>query len=254
MLQPQAWFIGHGSPMNALESNSYTQAWANLTKTIKKPKTIIMVSAHWTTKGTFVSGNTKLKTIHDFGGFPDALTQYQYDVAGNPELAHKIEKVTNNQVQINNSWGIDHGAWSVLTQMYPDADVAVIQLSIDVNKTYQQHYDLAKLLADKLSSEDVLFITSGNVVHNLAKLDWRNSGSIYPWASLFNDITVQNILARDDMAILHKQDNFSLAHPYDDHYIPLVYFAGFASKLAHREVFNNKIDMAALAMTCFSAI
>ncbi len=165
-------FLGHGSPMNAIEENEFVQGWRNVGKTLRKPNAILCVSAHWETKGTYVTAMNHPQTIHDFGGFPEELFQVQYPAKGSPELAKETQKlITKTEVGLDEKWGLDHGCWSVVKHLYPSADIPVIQLSLDYYQTPQYHYDLAKELA-KLRKKGVLIIGSGNMVHNLGMVAW----------------------------------------------------------------------------------
>lgn len=160
-------FIGHGSPMNAIEDNEFSQRWRKMGKEIPQPKAVVVISAHWLTKGTFVTAMHQPKTIHDFGGFPQALFDVQYPAQGNPKLATEIQKmIVNPAVELDHDWGLDHGTWSVVRHMYPNADIPVLQLSIDYHKPAKYHYELAKQLLN-LRKKGVLIIGSGNMVHNL---------------------------------------------------------------------------------------
>src|SRR2546428_9087131 len=166
-------FVGHGNPMNAIEDNQYTRAWKLIGLNMEKPKAILVVSAHWLTRGTFVTGMLKPRTIHDFGGFPDRLFAVQYPAPGSPELAEEIkQQIKLAQIKLDHEWGLDHGTWSVLAQMFPMADIPVFQLSIDYTKPTSWHYELAKELAF-LRNKGVLLMGSGNVVHNLRLADFH---------------------------------------------------------------------------------
>ncbi len=166
-------FLGHGSPMNAIEENEFVQGWREIGKTLPKPNAVLCVSAHWETKGTFVTAMEKPKTIHDFGGFPKELYEIQYPAPGSPDLAKETKSIIKKtEIELDDKWGIDHGAWSVIKHLYPDADVPVIELSLDYSQSPQYHYELAKELAP-LRNKGVLIIGSGNMVHNLRMVDWR---------------------------------------------------------------------------------
>src|ERR1700739_480782 len=176
-------FVGHGNPMNAIEQNEFSYKWKLLGVELPKPQAILCISAHWETKGTFVTAMQKPKTIHDFGGFPQELFDVQYPAPGNPSLAKQIKsEIKKTEVGLDEEWGLDHGCWSVIKRMYPNADVPVIQLSLDYTKPAQWHYDLAKELSE-LRHKGVLIVGSGNMVHNLGMLNWRNLNSGgYDWA------------------------------------------------------------------------
>ena len=245
-------FVGHGSPMNALEDNEYTQAWKTMFAGIPKPKVILMVSAHWLTRGVFVSAVEKPKTIHDFGGFPKALFDAEYPAPGSPETAQEIsEMVSSVSVGLDKDWGLDHGAWSVLLPVYPDADIPVLQLSIDYYKPGAWHYDLAKELAS-LRKKGVLIIGSGNMVHNLGLVDFRNPDNGFDWAVEMNETFKKHILTGDhaplkDYTSLGKAA--ALAIPTPDHYYPLLYTLGLQGKDEKVEIFNDKAMMGSLTMT-----
>jgi 4,5-DOPA dioxygenase extradiol len=179
-------FVGHGNPMNAIEDNEYSNKWKTLGNELPKPQAILCVSAHWETRGTFVTAMQKPKTIHDFGGFPQELFNVEYPANGSPMLAKQIkEEVKNTIIGLDETWGLDHGCWSVIKRMYPNADVPVLQLSIDYTKPAQYHYDLAKELAS-LRNKGVLIVGSGNMVHNLGMVNWQNPNGGYDWANEMN--------------------------------------------------------------------
>lgn len=184
-------FIGHGSPMNAIEDNEFSKRWQQMGKEIPTPKAVVVVSAHWLTKGTMVTAMPSPKTIHDFGGFPQALFDIQYPAPGSPELATEIQKlITNPAVELDHDWGLDHGTWSVVKHMYPDADIPVLQLSINYYKPAAYHYELAKQLLS-LRKKGVLIIGSGNMVHNLRMVAWDKLNEPeygFDWALEMNDI------------------------------------------------------------------
>ena len=221
-----AVFFGHGSPMNTLEHNRYTEVWRRLGESVPKPRAILAISAHWTTRGTAVTAMEKPRTIHDFGGFPQELFEVQYPAPGNPALAARVrELLAPIDVQLNKTWGLDHGAWSVLVHAYPQADVPVVQLSIDGTKLPRFHYELAKKLSP-LRDEGILIAGSGNVVHNLGRIQWTEGAKPYDWAVRFNDSVRGYLAARDhgpliDYATLNEDARVSVPTP--DHYLPLLY-------------------------------
>jgi 4,5-DOPA dioxygenase extradiol len=242
-------FFGHGSPMNAIENNNFTAKWKDIISGVKKPKAILVISAHWQTHGTRITGNTDLKTIHDFGGFPQELFAVQYPAKGNPELAGEIAKQIGAKVDLN--WGLDHGAWSVLRQIYPLVNIPVLQVSLDVNKTSREHYELGQKLA-YLREQDVMIIGTGNIVHNLRMIDWEGK-SQNDWAGQFNDIIVENINARNfENLIDYKQygDTATKSVPSNEHYLPLLYVLGASNLNDQIEVFNNEIVLGSISMTC----
>lgn len=219
-------FFGHGNPMNALEHNQYTAAWRRLGDSVAKPKAILSVSAHWYTHGTAVTAMDRPRTIHDFGGFPQELFEVQYPAPGDPALAERVrELLAPVEVPLDKSWGLDHGTWSVLVHAFPQADVPVAQLSIDGTKPPSFHYELAKKLAP-LREEGVLIIGSGNVVHNLGRIQWTEDAKPYDWAVRFNDKVRGYLAAREhgpliDFAALGEDARLSVPTP--DHYLPLLY-------------------------------
>ncbi len=247
-----ALFVGHGNPMNAIEENEFVAGWRNMIKTVEKPKSILCISAHWETKGTYVTAMEKPNTIHDFGGFPQELFDVQYNAPGDPVLAAFTKKtVLNASVQSDYSWGLDHGCWSVIKQMYPEADIPVIQLSIDYTKPLSFHLQLAKELA-ALRRKGVLIVGSGNMVHNLRKVDWGNENSGYDWAIEANDGFKKMILNEeyDKLTNLNALPSaFQLAIPTPEHYIPLLYTLGLKEKDEETVFYNDALVMGSLSMT-----
>ena len=228
-----AVFIGHGSPMNTLEKNRYTASWENLGKSLPRPKAILAISAHWYVSGTAVTAMTSPKTIHDFGGFPQALFDVQYPAPGNPELAARVRDLLSPiDVELDYSWGLDHGTWSVLAHVYPEASVPVVQLSIDATQPAGFHYALAARLR-VLRDEGILILGSGNVVHNLRTINWQAAAPAFDWATRFND-TVRGHLQRHDHAPLVAYENFGadarMAVPTPEHFLPLLYVIGLQEK------------------------
>lgn len=242
-------FIGHGSPMNAIEKNEYHKKWIELGKTLPKPKAILVVSAHWLTKGTKVTAMEKPRTIHDFVGFPDELFEQQYPAQGSPEFAKKTQSaITKTKVQSDFEWGLDHGTWSVLLPMYPNANIPVFQLSIDYTQPPQYHYELAKELA-KLREEGILIIGSGNIVHNLSMIRWN--GKAYDWAIEFDWKIKKFIDERNHISIINyeKLGNIAkLAVPTNDHYLPLLYALALQAKNESVSYFNDKCEMGSISM------
>ncbi len=247
-----ALFVGHGNPMNAIEENLFVAGWRKMIENIDKPKSIICISAHWETRGSYITAMDKPKTIHDFGGFPDSLYKVQYNASGDPILADLIQKtIHTGEMQLDYNWGLDHGCWSVVKQMYPKADVPVIQLSIDYTKSMSYHFNLAKELAI-LRRKGVLIIGSGNMIHNLRLVDWENQHSGYEWALEANDGFKQMILHEEfDKLINYKKlaSSFQLAVPTPDHYIPLLYVLGLIEKDEMTEFYNDTVLMGSLSMT-----
>lgn len=245
-------FVGHGSPMNAIEDNIYSQTWHKMGKELPRPKAILSISAHWLTNVTKVTTNTKPKTIHDFGGFPKPLFDAQYPAPGSPEYAKLTQElVTHSHIQGDDSWGLDHGTWSVLLPMYPAADIPVFQLGIVYEQSPTYHYEIGKQLA-KLREKGVLIIGSGNLVHNLGRIDWGGSGKIYDWAQEF-DARMTKWMDSGDHASILKYKNLlgataEIAHPSNDHLLPLFYILGLQQKGESIRYFNDKFDMGSISM------
>jgi 4,5-DOPA dioxygenase extradiol len=248
-------FLGHGSPMNAIEENEFVSGFRKTGRDLPKPVAILCVSAHWETKGTFVTGMENPRTIHDFGGFPPELYKVQYPAPGSPELAREVQNtVRETSVEWNESWGFDHGSWSVIKHLYPDADIPVIQMSIDYTKTPGEHYRLAKELSS-LRNKGVLIIGSGNMVHNLGMVAWdklKVPGFGYDWAMEASDKMKQFILNDNHQALINYSAQgrpFSLAIPTPDHYLPLLYALALKSGKDRIELFNDKAIGGSLTMT-----
>jgi len=247
MTQP-AVFFGHGSPMNAL-GGPYAEAWRELGEAIGKPLGIVMISAHWETRGLGVTAQARPETIHDFGGFPAELHAMQYPAPGSPDLARRVAKLT--QAHAVESWGLDHGTWSVLTHVWPDADVPVVQLSLDRTLTARQHYELAKALGP-LRDEGVVIAGSGDFVHNLRT--WKRAGedSPYPWASSFNEAVKAAFVRGDHDALIDWVDlaeDAQLSVPTDEHYLPLLYVAAQQRPGEAVSFFNDEIIGGSISMT-----
>ena len=222
-----AVFFGHGNPMNALSRNRYTEAWAELGRTIPRPKAILSISAHWFVPQTGVTVSTAPKTIHDFGGFPRELYGVQYPAPGDPELAQRVRKLLEpTPVALDESWGLDHGTWSVLCHAYPEADIPVVQLSIDETKPASFHYEIGERLAP-LREEGVLIAGSGNLVHNLHAYAWgRHDVEPYDWAVRFEQEARDRILSGENTALIQYEKlgrDALLSIPTPDHYLPLLY-------------------------------
>lgn len=246
-------FVGHGNPMYAIEENEFTQEWQNLGQTLQKPKAIVVISAHWETIGTAVTAMPNPRTIHDFYGFPPALFNVQYNPPGNPELAKRItSKIKQTKVELDESWGLDHGTWSVLKHLYPKADIPVIQLSLDRTKSASEHYELAQEL-QFLRDEEILVIGSGNIVHYLRLINFHNkSGN--DWANSANEILKSFILANDHQNLVDYQtlgNEVQLAIPTPEHYLPLIYVLGLQKEGEKVKIFNDKVELGSISMTSF---
>jgi 4,5-DOPA dioxygenase extradiol len=247
-------FVGHGSPMNGIEDNSFTQYWKKLASEIEQPKAVLCVSAHWLTKGTFITAMEKPPTIHDFGGFPQALFDVEYEAPGEPKLAEETTKLfKTTTVGLDHEWGMDHGTWTILRHMYPDATIPVLQMSIDYNKAPQYHYDLAKNL-QALRKKGVLIIGSGNMVHNLGMIAWDklNEPFGYDWTIEMNTIFKQKIEANDHAALIaYEKLNAAakLAIPTPDHYYPLLYTLALKEEKDAISFFNDEPLAGSLTMT-----
>jgi len=225
-----AMFFGHGNPMNALTQNAYTRAWNTIGAELPRPKAILCVSAHWYAPYTALTGMPSPRTIHDFGGFPRELFEFSYPAPGDPALATRVRELLEPlDAGIDEQWGLDHGAWSVLAHVYPKADIPVVQLSIDETKPPEFHFEAGKLLAP-LRDENVLVVGSGNVVHNLHAYAWgRHPAEPFDWAVRF-DARVRELLRSGDMMPLVDYESLGrdalLSAPTPDHYLPLLYIAG----------------------------
>jgi 4,5-DOPA dioxygenase extradiol len=226
-------FFGHGSPMNTLARNQYTDAWRKLGASTPKPRAILAISAHWFTRGTAVTAMAAPKTIHDFGGFPQALFDVQYPAPGDPKLAARVrDLLAPVPVLLDQSWGLDHGTWSVLAHAYPDATIPVVQLSMDGTKPALFHYELAKHLAP-LREEGVLIVGSGNVVHNLMLMRRDGAAPAFDWARRFNEKVRQALVSRDHMALIAFErmgEDARLSVPTPEHYLPLLYIAALQAE------------------------
>lgn len=246
-------FMGHGSPMNGIEVNEFSTGWANMAKSIPQPSAVLVVSAHWFTRGTKITAMDFPPTIHDFGGFPQALFDVQYPAPGNPTLAKEAaDLVTSTIVELNHDWGLDHGAWTVIKHMYPNADIPVLQLSIDYTKGAQYHYNLAKEISS-LRKKGVLILGSGNMVHNLRMISWEMiNGGGYDWALEANDKFKSAIIHKDHQSLINFEQmggDVRLAIPTPEHYLPLMYTLGLQGDEEEALLFNDKVVGGSLTMT-----
>ncbi len=250
-----ALFLGHGSPMNAIEENEFVAGFREVGKNLPRPKAILCLSAHWETRGTLVTAMAHPPTIHDFGGFPQKLYEVEYPAPGSPELAAETKSLlTKTEVGLDQKWGLDHGCWSVVKHLYPDANVPVIQMSLDYYLTPQAHYELAKELAS-LRKKGILVIGSGNLVHNLGRVAWEKLNEVgfaFDWATEANETMKKYILNGDHKQLINYKTQgraFDLAIPTPEHFLPLLYI--LALKEDHEEVsiFNDKAVAGSLTMT-----
>ena len=250
-----ALFLGHGSPMNAIENNCYTAGFQQIAKGLPIPKAILCISAHWETRGTYVTAMDRPETIHDFGGFPEPLYQFRYPAPGCLALAERVKRMIKSaNVEFDYEWGFDHGCWVVMKFLYPQANVPIVELSIDYTQPAAYHYALAKELA-ALRSEGVMIIASGNIVHNLRKIDWthlEDAGFGYDWALAFNEKIKKLILDGDHRQIIDIEktdENYRYAVPYSDHFLPLLYLLALQTRDDKLSFFNDSLVGGSLSMT-----
>jgi 4,5-DOPA dioxygenase extradiol len=248
-------FIGHGSPMNGIEDNEFSRNWHQLGKEIPTPSAVLCISAHWLTRGTFVTAMEHPKTIHDFGGFPKELFDIQYPAPGNLQMAKEtVDLIRETNVSLDQNWGLDHGTWTVVRHMYPEAKIPVLQLSIDYHKPASFHYKLGAELSE-LRKKGVLIIGSGNMVHNLRMVAWDKmdeTGFGYDWALEMNEVFKKNILSANHKALIDYDKLGTAAMkaiPTPDHYYPLLYTLGLQTKTEGIDIFNDKAVAGSLTMT-----
>jgi 4,5-DOPA dioxygenase extradiol len=254
MTKMPALFIGHGSPLNTLERNGYTEAWRAFGRELPRPRALLVVSAHWYFGATAVTAMARPRTIHDFYGFPQPLFDFDYPAPGAPDLAREIvEMVKPEWVGLDrDQWGLDHGTWSVLAHLYPEADVPVVQLSINALRPLEYHLALAERLAP-LRKSGVTILASGNVVHNLRQLQWNAADAAFDWAERFDDAVVEQ-LGREPADILKvaEHPDYALAVPTPDHFIPLLYLAGLAAAEGARpKALLRGCALGSISMTCY---
>lgn len=245
-------FLGHGSPMNAIEQNGFSKGWAAIGKQLPRPAAILCVSAHWETQGTFITAMERPETIHDFSGFPKELYDVQYPAPGNPELAGETSNlIQHSKVALDQNWGLDHGCWSVLKHLYPNADIPVLQLSLDRSQSPQFHYDLAKELAP-LREKGILIVGSGNMVHNLRIMNWNTPEQGFDWAMEAND-SFKRLISKDEHSSLIQYKSLGSAIqqavPTPEHYLPLLYTLGLKNGKDTLTFFNDKTIMGSISMT-----
>jgi 4,5-DOPA dioxygenase extradiol len=247
-------FIGHGSPMNIVYHNAYTQSLQAIRASLPTPEAILVVSAHWLTQGTFVCTTDKPKQIYDFYGFPDELYKVHYHPPGAPLIAKSIiHELKPKNIQVDAEWGIDHALWAVLIHMYPKADIPVLEMSIDVTLNEDEHYTLAKNLSF-LRKQNVLIIGSGNIVHNLHRIEHEVDAEPYPWAVEFDTYIKDALLQKNIDRLLHYKKLSSvgnIAVPTNDHYLPMLYSAALREEGEQIEFFHESIQNASISMRCF---
>jgi 4,5-DOPA dioxygenase extradiol len=248
-------FIGHGNPMNAIEENQFVAGFRKIGQTLPEIQAILVVSAHWLTKGTSVTAMQNPRTIHDFGGFPKALFEQQYPAPGAPELASDIKNlITSTLIHEDHEWGLDHGTWTVLKHMYPAANIPVVQFSIDYQLSLEQHFELATKL-QALRERGVLIIGSGNIVHNLRAVDFSRINEVgygYDWAEESRKFVNEQLNTRNFKALLDLEKApaaLKMAVPTTDHYIPLIYSLGLSQQTDEIELFNDALLAGSLSMT-----
>ena len=248
-------FLGHGSPMNAIEENEFVRGFRSVAAGLPKPRAILCVSAHWETRGTFVTAIPNPPTIHDFGGFPKALFDVQYPAPGSPTLARETKAlVKKTEVGLDDKWGLDHGAWSVIKHLYPKADVPVIQMSLDHYQTPEYHYELARELSS-LRRKGILILGSGNMVHNLGMVAWDKLNAVdyaYDWAREASEKMKRFILEGDHQSLVKFRSQgkaFDLAIPTPEHFLPLLYTVALKDEKDEVSLFNDKAVAGSLTMT-----
>jgi 4,5-DOPA dioxygenase extradiol len=247
-------FLGHGNPMNAIDDNSFTRGFQAIGKTLPKPKAILCVSAHWETRGTYVTAMEQPKTIHDFGGFPQALYDVQYPAPGSPALAKETQQtIKSTQIGLDQDWGLDHGCWTVVKFLYPNADIPIVQLSLDYTQPPAYHYALAKELAS-LRRKGILIVGSGNSIHNLRMAAWDKMmipGYAFNWATIANEKIKKHISHGDHQALIDysKQGKeFQLAVPTPEHYLPMLYTLALQEKDEQPVFYNDALVAGSLNM------
>lgn len=252
MTRAPALFIGHGSPMNAIEDTPSARGWVEIARAFPKPDAVVVISAHWVTEGVRVMSNAQPKTIHDFGrGFPQALFDVEYPAPGEPNLAHAIvEKLTAFGAELDDTWGLDHGAWSVVKHMYPDADVPIVQVSLDIRRPAAEHYEIARALAD-LRDDNILILGSGNIVHNLPAFFRAPSPDPQAWVATYDDLIVSGV-ANDHAKVVNytAQPDADVAAPDWEHFTPVIYALG-AQHDGETPRFFNRHYYPGISMTAF---
>ena len=244
-----ALFLGHGSPMNAVESNAFSRAWIEMGRRLPRPRAILCISAHWETAGTRITAMPLPDTLYDFYGFPSELYQLRYSAPGDPVLARHIkETVADPVIHLDSGWGLDHGAWSVLRRMFPKADIPVLQLSLDFDRSPAFHYALGTRL-EYLRSQGVLIVGSGNMVHNLRAMVWQDTA--FDWAQAFDAALAERIEARDPPSLIDYHslgEGAKLAVPTNEHYLPLLYVMAVMQPSDRIEFFCDRVTLGSISM------
>ena len=250
-------FIGHGSPMNAVEENEFVAGWRKAAISLEKPDAVLCISAHWETRGTFVTAMEKPRTIHDFGGFPKVLYDIEYPAPGSPGLAADTKNIVKSaELGLDDKWGLDHGCWSVMKHLFPEADVPVVQMSLDYTRSPKEHYELAKELLS-IRKKGILVVGSGNIVHNLGLVSWskiNETGFGYDWAMEANEKIKRSVLSGDHNPLINYRQQGSemnLAIPTPEHFLPLLYVLAMKQESDSIDVFNDKAVAGSLTMTSF---
>lgn len=248
-------FLAHGSPMNAIDDNDFTRSLSRLGTELPRPKALLVISAHWVTSGTRITAMDPPPTIHDFFGFPQPLFEIQYPAPGSPELAERVRKLLSLESSAldQSEWGLDHGTWSVLRHVYPQADLPVVQLSLPAEASREQHLQLGRLLSP-LRDEGVLIVGSGNLVHNLRRIRWEKDAPAWEWAEEFDLWTKEKLLARDQESLaLRYKDSLAgqLSVPTDEHYLPLLYILGASRPEDELEFCFEGLQNASISMRSF---
>jgi 4,5-DOPA dioxygenase extradiol len=248
-------FVGHGSPMNGIEDNVFSAEWQTLGKKLPVPTAVLCISAHWLTRGTHITAMEHPQTIHDFGGFPQALFDVQYPAPGSPSLAEETAAtIKSTPVELDHEWGLDHGSWTVIRRMYPEANIPVLQLSLDFTRGAQSHYALAKELV-ALRKKGVLIMGSGNMVHNLRLMNWQTPESGFDWAETTNEKFKQLIRDNDHQPLIQYENlgrEAKLSIPTPEHYLPMLYVLALKEEKENVRFFNDKTVMGSISMTSFA--
>lgn len=246
-------FVGHGSPMNAVEDNRYTRSWKEMAKKIPKPEAIVSISAHWYTNGTKIMNERSPKTIYDMYGFPKELYEIVYNAPGAPKLAEHAKNLISKQSEFDHSWGIDHGTWSVLVHTYPEKDIPVFQISIDASASPEDHYQVGRNLKS-LREQGVLLFGTGNIVHNLRRVDWGMKDEGFDWAYEFDDYIKESIESGNHDNVINYLslgEAAKSAVPTPDHFNPILYILGASDEKDKISIYNNNCMMGALSMTSY---